>query len=99
MDSETDFSDLASDKGSYNEIRHVYEPISIKEWIITLFISFIPFVNYIVLIIWALSDSTHPSKRNFAKAYLIVATIVLTITTTIFIMIFGSFISLLLMSA
>jgi hypothetical protein len=48
-----------------------YKPLSIGNWIGTLIILAIPLVNIIMLIVWAASGSTHPSKRSFAQAYLI----------------------------
>lgn len=46
-------------------------PISVGDWIITFLILSIPLVNLIMLFVWAFGDGTHPSKKNFAKAYLI----------------------------
>ncbi|MCD4817753.1 MAG: hypothetical protein K8S23_03565 [Candidatus Cloacimonetes bacterium] len=53
----------------YNEQQN--EHISTFDWIITFFIMAIPLVNFIMLIIWAFGDSSHPSKANWAKASLI----------------------------
>lgn len=49
-----------------------YKPISIGNWILTLILIAIPLVNLIMLIVWAASGSTHPSKKTFAQAYLII---------------------------
>lgn len=47
------------------------QSMTLKEWIITLILIFIPIVSIIMLIIWAVDPS---DKRNtFAKAYLIVS--------------------------
>ena len=48
-----------------------YRPITIGNWILTLILLAIPLVNIIMLIVWAATGSTHPSKKNFARAYLI----------------------------
>jgi hypothetical protein len=48
-----------------------YKPLGIGNWILTFIILAIPLVNIIMLIVWAASGSTHPSKRSFAQAYLI----------------------------
>jgi|HubBroStandDraft_6_1064221.scaffolds.fasta_scaffold5373518_1 hypothetical protein len=48
-----------------------YRPLTIGNWILTLILLAIPLVNLIMLIIWAASGSTHPSKKSFAQAYLI----------------------------
>ncbi|HSQ75331.1 MAG TPA: hypothetical protein VLT13_07225 [Bacteroidota bacterium] len=47
------------------------EPMSVKDWIITLLITYIPLVGLIMLLVWAFDSSTHPNKKNFAKASLI----------------------------
>lgn len=47
------------------------EPISVKEWVITLLILAIPIVNLVMLFVWGFGDGTKKSKSNFAKATLI----------------------------
>lgn len=47
------------------------EPMSVKDWFITLLITYIPLVGLIMLLVWAFDSSTHPNKKNFAKASLI----------------------------
>ncbi len=44
---------------------------SVGQWMLTLFIAFIPIVNIIALLVWAFGSSTHPEKANWAKAALI----------------------------
>ena len=46
-------------------------PISLGDWMITLLILCIPLVGIIMLFVWGFADGTHPSKRNFCRAYLI----------------------------
>lgn len=48
-----------------------YKPLTIGNWILTFIILAIPLVNLIMLIVWAATGSTHPSKRSFAQANLI----------------------------
>ena len=48
-----------------------YRPLTVGDWIITMILLAIPLVNLIMLIVWAASSSTHPSKKSFAQAYLI----------------------------
>ncbi len=45
--------------------------VTIADWLITLFILFIPVVNLVMLLFWSFKKSTHPSKSNFSKAILI----------------------------
>lgn len=59
-------------------------PISVGDWIVTLLILLMPLINLIMLFVWAFGDSTHPTKKNFAKAYLIILAILIFILYTIF---------------
>ena len=45
--------------------------ITVKDWLIILLLMAIPFVNIIMLIIWASSTKGNSTKSNFAKANLI----------------------------
>ncbi len=45
--------------------------ISVGDWLITILLSAIPLVGFIMLLVWAFSSSTPPSKANYAKATLI----------------------------
>jgi len=47
------------------------QPISVKDWIITILITAIPLVGLIMLFVWGFGSDTHPSKANWAKATLI----------------------------
>jgi hypothetical protein len=56
-----------------------YKPITIGNWLVTLILLVIPLVNIIMLIVWAASGSTHPSKKTFAQAYLVLIGIIICI--------------------
>ena len=45
--------------------------MSVKDWIITMLISFIPLVGFVMLFVWAFSSGENPNKSNWAKAALI----------------------------
>ncbi|OSI09524.1 hypothetical protein BWD10_08795 [Neisseria zoodegmatis] len=45
--------------------------VSLKEWILTLLVLAIPFVNIIMLLVWAFGSSTNPNKANFCKAQIV----------------------------
>jgi len=49
--------------------------ISLGEWLITLIITAIPLVGFIMLFVWAFGGNTNPTKANFAKASLIIVAI------------------------
>jgi len=52
--------------------------ISVGEWIVTFIILVIPILNIIMLFVWAFGGGVNLSKKNYAKASLImIATIIL----------------------
>ena len=53
-----------------------YKPLTIGNWIVTLIILAIPLVNIIMLVVWSASESTHPSKRSYAQANLVILGVV-----------------------
>ena len=52
-----------------------YKPMTIGDWIITLIITYIPLVGFIMLFVWAIGGGTHPSKKTWAQAVLILMVI------------------------
>ncbi|HUA64701.1 MAG TPA: hypothetical protein VME24_02565 [Alphaproteobacteria bacterium] len=52
-----------------------YRAVSVGNWIITFIVVGIPLVNLIMLIIWALGGTPHPSKKTFAQAFLVLLAI------------------------
>jgi hypothetical protein len=54
-------------------------PQSLGDWIINVLITKIPFIGFIILIVWAVDKNTEPNKANWAKAELIVTLIEFTI--------------------
>lgn len=61
--------------------------VSTGNWIVTLLLMYIPVINLILLLVWALSSRTPASKSNWAKAHLI-----FTIIHLALVLLFGSFI-------
>jgi len=51
------------------------EVVTMKDWIITLLIMFVPIVNIVMPFVWAFGSDTNPSKANFFKAQIIIAAI------------------------
>lgn len=45
--------------------------ITLGEWLITLLLMAIPVVNIVLLFVWGFTDSTPISKKNYARASLI----------------------------
>ena len=60
--------------GIENQISN-YKPMTIGDWIITLIITYIPLVGFIMLFVWAFGGGTHPSKKTWAQAVLILMVI------------------------
>jgi hypothetical protein len=46
-------------------------PVTFGNWMLTLFLTFIPVVNIIMLLVWAFSSATPASKSNWARAILV----------------------------
>jgi hypothetical protein len=59
-----------------------------KEWAISIFISSLPIIGFIMLLVWALSDDTNIHKKNWAKGTLIIWIIGLVIALA-FLFLFG----------
>lgn len=48
-----------------------YKPVTVGNWILTTLLMCIPFVNIVLLFVWAFGSNTPISKANWAKAALI----------------------------
>ena len=68
------------------------QTVSMGDWILTMILTGIPLVGIIMIFVWAFGGNTKPSKRNYARAALILAIIgiVLSILMSI---VFGVFIA------
>ncbi|CAI8349101.1 MAG: Uncharacterised protein [Polaribacter sp. SA4-10] len=51
--------------------------MSVGDWIITMIVTAIPLVGFIMLFVWAFSSDTNLSKKNWAKAALIFYAIIM----------------------
>ncbi|MBM4403790.1 MAG: hypothetical protein FJ042_05350 [Candidatus Cloacimonetes bacterium] len=63
---------------SDQQSRRIYETgreeapvITLGEWIGIFFLLMLPIVNLVLLFIWAVDAQGNPTRRNFARAYLI----------------------------
>lgn len=54
-------------------------PLTIGDWLITLILLSIPFVNLIMLLYWSLSSSSNLNRKNLCIAYLILVAIFIVI--------------------
>lgn len=48
-----------------------HQPLDAKEWALTIFISSLPVIGIIMLLIWAFSEGSNIHKKNWAKGTLI----------------------------
>ena len=46
-------------------------PLGVGDYIIMMIVSGIPFVGFIMLLVWAFGSQTNPNKKNWARAILI----------------------------
>jgi cytochrome c biogenesis factor len=53
------------------------DPLTVGQWVVVLLILAVPIVNILALLVWSFNDSTHPSKRNYARANLIIMAVLL----------------------
>lgn len=81
-------------QGQYQQPQQTYAPqgdtapvMSLGEWVVTIILQMIPCVNIIMLFVWAFGNC-NPSKKNFARAYLII-TLVTFVLSIIFVAVAG----------
>lgn len=65
-----------------------YRPLTVGDWIVTQLILAIPLVGLIMLFVWGFSTDTHPSKKSFCQAYLILAGCLIALAI-VFVVVFG----------
>lgn len=75
-------------QGYYAPTGDLEEPVSMKEWLITLLIMMIPCVNIVMMFVWAFGNGKK-SKSNFFKAELIMLAVIVAIYIVIAI-VFGA---------
>ena len=51
------------------------QTVSMGDWIVAYIITGIPIVGIVMLFVWAFGSDTKPSKKNWARALLIIAAI------------------------
>lgn len=65
------------------------QPMSVKDWLITMLIMAIPLVGFIMLFVYAFGNNENVNKQNWAKAQLILLAIIIGLGV-IFLSIFGA---------
>lgn len=51
------------------------ETVTLGDWIVTMILSGIPIVGLIMILVWAFGGGAKPSKKNYARAVIIMAII------------------------
>ena len=54
--------------------------LTLKDWMITILITAIPLVGFIMLFVWAFGSNENPNKSNWAKASLIWLAVVMVLS-------------------
>lgn len=62
--------------------------MSYKDWALTIFISSLPLIGFIMLMVWAFGDEANVHRKNWAKGSLLLALIAL-ILVFFFLFVFG----------
>lgn len=70
------------------EVNNAAPVESTTDWMITLLITSIPLIGFIMLIVWAFGSDTNQNKANFAKATLLWMAIII-VLGLLFSIIFG----------
>ena len=66
------------------------QTVSIGDWILSYFLMCIPLVGFIMLFVWAFGDQTKPSKKNWARASLIVQAILIILVTLFYVLVIAA---------
>lgn len=85
MEKETreQYQQRMSQEVSKNISTNEHEHMSVKDWLITMLITMIPFVGIIMVFVWAFKKDVNPSKSSYMKALLLFLAIIILIFVTI----------------
>ena len=73
----------------FDKIEMHQQPMSVKDWLVTLLIIAIPVVGIIMLFVYAFSDHDNLNKKNWAKAQLLLLAIFFSLSI-LFMIFFGA---------
>ncbi len=76
---------------NYTPVRN--ETVSIGDWIISYILMGIPLVGFIMLIVWAFGSDAPQSKKNWARANLIIMVVSIVLMIILYATIFAAMIS------
>jgi len=55
------------------------QTVTLGDWIVTMILTSLPIVGFVMILVWAFGDGAKPSKKNYARAVIIMAVIGLVI--------------------
>lgn len=67
--------------------------MSVKDWAITVFITALPIIGFIMLFVWAFGSGENPNKQNWAKGTLIIYAIFFVLSLIFVILFSGALLS------
>ena len=62
--------------------------LTVKEWALTIFITSIPLIGFIMLFVWAFADESNINRSNWAKGNLLILALILALVLS-FLFFFG----------
>ena len=68
--------------------------MSVKDWFLTLLITYIPLVGLVMLLVWAFDSNTNLNKKNWAKASLLWMVVGIALAIIFFVVFMGAFLSM-----
>lgn len=71
---------------AYQKTNRLYPPMKTGQWMLTIFLTGIPLVGFILLLVWAFSSDTNPSKSAWARATLLWGVIISVIYVFIYVL-------------
>lgn len=71
--------------------------MSYKEWALTIFLASLPFIGFILVVVWAFDSTTNIHKKNWAKGTLLIL-VIFFIITMLFLFVFGGMAALMVMA-
>ncbi len=63
--------------------------MTVKDWAITIFVTGLPLIGFIMLFVWGFGSGTNVNKANFAKGTLLIY-LIFTVLSVIFFILFGA---------
>ncbi len=53
------------------------QPMSVKDWLVTLIVLALPLINIVMMLVWAFSGTGNLNRRNYCRAALLIFAVIL----------------------